>query len=137
GKTYENSPEAYESAARVANELTGHGKPLDAIQKGSAIWNKIIWSVKMMSSTMNLLGLGDIVRPVGIYESIVGKKDSKYDKGFYSGLTPEARKFVLKEMARFVASGVAIMYGIVLSHALLSDDDDEEYEVDLDPLSVT
>lgn len=138
GKTFENSPEAYKAAARVANELTGHGKPLDAIQKGSAIWNKIIWSVKMMSSTMNLLGLGDIVRPIGIYESIVGKQDSKYDKGFYSGLSPEARKFAIKEMGRFIAFGLVAMYAIKLSHALLKDDEDEEeYEVDLDPLSVT
>jgi hypothetical protein len=120
GITYESSPKHFEDAARVANELTGHGKSLDAIQKAAPVVNPIIWSQKMFASSLNILGLSDAAH------GLVGKK------GYYGNLTPEARKFALKEAARFIGMGVTIMAAWKLSHL-----NDDEADADFNPLSTT
>jgi hypothetical protein len=131
GKTFENSPEEFKSLARVVNELTGQGKVQQHIQMASPVVNKIIWSPKMFASTLNILGLGDVIRPIETSKAI-GKglgfkiKETEATKGFYSSLTPEQRKFALKEVSRFVGMGVTLMVIAQLSGA-----DD----VDVDPRS--
>jgi hypothetical protein len=97
----------------------------------SPVVNKIIWSPKMFASTLNILGLGDVIRPVETAKTIgrgLGFKIKETDatKGFYSSLTPEQRKFALKELSRFVGMGVTLMVIAKLSGA-----DD----VDVDPRS--
>jgi len=131
GKTFENSPEEFKSLARAINELTGQGKVQEHIQMASPVVNKIIWSPKMFASTLNILGLGDVIRPVETAKAI-GRglgfkiKETETTKGFYSSLTPEQRKFALKEVSRFVGMGVTLMVIAQLSGA-----DD----VDVDPRS--
>lgn len=131
GKTFENSPEEFKSLARAINELTGQGKVQEHIQMASPVVNKIIWSPKMFASTLNILGLGDVIRPIETSKAIgrgLGFKIKETDatKGFYSSLTPEQRKFALKELSRFVGMGATIMIIAKLSGA-----DD----VDVDPRS--
>jgi hypothetical protein len=97
-KTFENSPEEYKNAARVANELTGHGKVHAALTQATGEGlNRIIWSPKMFSSSLNILGLGDLAN--------IGKKDG----GFYKTLNNEQRKFVGAEIGRFLATSAVLM----------------------------
>ena len=133
GKTFENAPEEFNSLARAINELTGQGKVQKQVQMASPIVNKIIWSPKMFASTLNILGLGDIIRPVETSKAIgrgLGLKIKETDgsKGFYTSLTPTQRKFALKELSRFVGTGALIM----IIAKLNSDEDDD---VDIDPRS--
>lgn len=136
GKTWENAPEEFKSAARAINELTGHGKVQEHLAMASPVLNKLIWSPKMISSTLNVLGLGDLVRPIPALKEIgkaAGFKNIKdvegATKGFYSSLTPTQRKFMAKELTRAVGTVAAIMIAAKLTNA--ADD------VDLDPLSPT
>ncbi len=130
GFTIESDLKRFENAARVANELTGHGKSAKFFQDNAKIWNKIIWSVKMGSSTFNLIGLGDIIRPQGIYDAVTGNKNATAPKGFYSGLDGQSRRHVAKEMGRFV--GMGLLAGLVIKAAY-----GDDVEIDYDPLSVT
>ena len=139
GKTFENAPEEFKAAARFANEFTGHGKVQEDIAKATNLLNKFIWSPKMFSSTLNILGLGDITRPVATANAIARrlgiktKESSKY-KGFYTSLTPEQGKFAAKELTRFILGGVTIMYSVKLI-SMLKGDDEDEVKVDMNPKS--
>ena len=148
GKTWENSPEEFKQAARVIAEFTGHGKVHKAFTNEN--WNILIWSSKMLASTFNVLGLGDVVRPVSTAKAIgkglegtkvgnlLGIKnvsiDPKKSKGFYSSLTPQQRKFAAKEMSRFIASGATLLAAAYLKGQFL-DDEEEKTTVDVNPLS--
>ena len=150
GKTWENSKEEFLSAARVINEFTGHGKVHRMFTDEN--WNNLIWSTKMMSSTFNTLGLGDLVRPVSTIKEInnslsntkagkaIGLKAAKIDPkattGFYSSLTPQARNFAAKEMGRFILSGATVLTAAYLKGKFI-DDDDDKTEVDINPLSTS
>ena len=139
GKTFENSPEEFKAAARFANEFTGHGKVQEDIAKATNLLNKFIWSPKMFSSTLNILGLGDITRPVATANAIARrlgiktKESSKY-KGFYTSLTPEQGKFAAKELTRFILGGITIMYSAKLI-SMLSGDDEDKVKIDMNPKS--
>ncbi len=130
GKTFENAPNEFKSLARAINELTGQGKVQKQVQMASPIVNKIIWSTKMFASTLNILGLGDIVRPIETSKAI-GRglgfkiKETEGTKGFYTSLTPTQRKFAAKELGRFIGTGALIMTIAALNGA----------DVDLDPRS--
>lgn len=117
GKTFQTHPEEFKSAARVANELTGVGKLPKGIQQATPYITPIIWSPKMLASTLNVLGLGDIGG------AFIGRK------GFYSSLTRSEQKFAAKQIGTFVAT----MMGIALSGVLIGAFD----EVDLDPISTS
>jgi hypothetical protein len=139
GKTFENSPEDFKAAARVANELTGHGKVQEDIAKATNVINKVIWSPKMFASTLNILGLGDLTRPVATANAIARrfgittKESSKY-KGFYTSLTPEQGKFAAKEMSRFIGTGIMIMVAAKLA-SMMNGDDEDKVQIDIDPRS--
>jgi hypothetical protein len=133
GKTFENAPEEFNSLARAINELTAQGKVQTQVQMASPIVNKIIWSPKMFASTLNILGLGDIVRPIETSKAIgrgLGLKirETEGAKGFYTSLTPTQRKFAVKELSRFISTGVLIMMIAKLNS-------DEEDDVNIDPRS--
>ena len=138
GKTFENSPESFKAAARIANEFTGHGKVHEMFQNKN--WDKIIWSKKMFSSTFNLLGLGDLIRPVATVNAIgrrlgiTTKETAKYSKGFYTSLTADQAKFATKELTRFVVGGMMIMIATKLS-SIMAGDDDDEVVINMNPKS--
>ena len=134
GKTFENSPQEYKALARACNELTGHGKVQENVQMASQIVNKVIWSPKMLASTFNILGLGDLIRPAEMAKEIgrstgLNIAESGATKGFYTSLTPQQRSFMRKEIGR--ALGTA---GLIIGAGMLTGAIDD---FDFDPRSST
>jgi len=117
GKTIETHEKEFKDAARVANEMTSRGELSEEFKTG---WLKTLssltWAPKMISSTLNLLGIGDA------YNKVLGRK------GYYASLSPELKKVAIGKMA------VAITVPYLAMAALALDDD---FEVDYDPRSVT
>ena len=97
GKTFESHPDDYKGAARVINELTGRGKVNEHIQKAMPVISPVIWAPKMLSSSFNILGVGDIANaPFG-------------KKGFYRSLTPEQQAYAAHQLIKGIGTGVAVM----------------------------
>lgn len=117
GKTIENSEKDYQDVARVINEMTGRGKLHKKLEGKGDLISAFLWSPKMLASTINLLGLGD----VGNF--VLGGK-----KGYYGSLSPEMRKYAAGQFAGAIGMGALIMAAFAL---------DDEFEVDYDPRSVT
>ena len=117
GITYENNPKEIKAAARAVNELTGRGKLAKGLEPVSEKLSWLIWSPKLLSSTVNLLGINDLGNALLIR------------KGYYGNLPPKARKFALTQLASGIGMGVSIMAAIALL--------DKDKEVDADPRSVT
>ena len=115
GKTLDNNIEDFKSLASYANNITGRGKIHDALKKAEPVISSLIWAPSLMSSSMNIMGLGDVVN--------LGK-----NKGYYRAMTPEVRKYALKETSAGLAMGVLVMGAMAL---------DPDKEVDYDPTSVT
>ena len=117
GITYENNPKEIKAAARAVNELTGRGKLAKGLETASEKLSWLIWSPKLLASTVNLLGINDLASVLSI------------SKGYYRRLPPEALKFATSQMASGIGMGVSIMAAIALL--------DKDKEVDADPRSVT
>ena len=115
GKTIDNSRKEFQDLASVVNNMTGRGKLKAQWQPSENLISSVIWSPKLMASSLNLLGIGDIVN--------LGS-----NKGYYRNMTPEMRKYAVGQIARGIGTGVTIMAAM----ALLPD-----REVDYDPRSVT
>lgn len=113
-KTFESHPEDYKAAARAINELTGRAKLPSKLAQASPYITPFVWAPRMLTSTINVLGLSDIVLGVA-------------GKGYYQNLTPSQRKFALGQLGRGVGLGVAVMGAAALGGAT----------VDYDPRSVT
>ena len=117
GKTIETHEKEFKDAARIANEMTARGELAEEFKTGKLkTLSSLTWAPKMIGSTINLLGLGDI------YNYALGRK------GYYASLSPELRKAAIGKMA----TAIAVPY---LAMAALALDDD--FEVDYDPRSVT
>lgn len=114
GKTFESHPQEYKDAARAINELTGRGQLPNKLAQASPYITPFIWAPRMLTSTINTLGLSDL------FLSAAGK-------GYYQNLTPTQRKFALSQLGRGVAMGVGVMGAAALGGA----------KVDYDPRSVT
>jgi hypothetical protein len=114
GKTFESHPEEYKSAARAINELTGRAQLPAGIAQASPYITPFIWAPRMLASTINTLGLSDLVLGLN-------------GKGYYQNLTPMQRRFALRQLGSGVGMGVAIMGAAALGGA----------KVDYDPRSVT
>jgi hypothetical protein len=117
GKTIETHEKEFKDAARIANEMTARGELSEEFKTGKLkTLSSLTWAPKMIGSTINLLGLGDI------YNYALGRK------GYYASLSPELRKAAIGKMA----TAITVPY---LAMAALALDDD--FEVDYDPRSVT
>ena len=116
GKTLENNIDDFKSLASYANNITGRGKVHDVLKgKPENIVSSVIWAPGLMSSSLNIMGLGDAVN--------LGKT-----KGYYRQMTPEVRKYAIRETSYGLAMGALIMGAMAL---------DPDKEVDYDPESVT
>lgn len=124
GKTLDNNIEDFKSLASYANNITGRGKIHDALKRAEPVISALIWAPGLMSSSMNIMGLGDLIS-YGNPKSygVKGK-----GKGYYRNMTPEVRKYAAKETAAGLAMGVLIMGAMAL---------DPDKEVDYNPESVT
>jgi hypothetical protein len=111
--TFESHPQEFKDAARVINELTGRGKLPVGLAQASPYITPFIWAPRMLASTLNTLGVGE-VRALG-------------GKGYYQNLTPMQRRFALAQLGKGVGIGVAVMGAAALGGA----------RVDYDPRSVT
>jgi hypothetical protein len=115
GKTLDNNIEDFKSLASYANNITGRGKLKAELRPADPIISSLVWAPGLMSSSLNIMGLGDVVN--------LGK-----NKGYYRAMTPEVRRYALKETAYGMAMGALIMAAMAL---------DPDKEVDSDPTSVT
>ena len=115
GKTLDNNIEDFKSLASYANNITGRGKIHNEIKRAEPIISSLIWAPGLMSSSMNIMGLGDLAK--------LGK-----NKGYYRAMTPEVRAYAVKETAAGVAMGVLVMAAMAM---------DPDKEVDYNPESVT
>lgn len=115
GKTLDNNIEDFKSLASYANNITGRGKIHNEIKRAEPIISSLIWAPGLMSSSMNIMGLGDLAN--------LGK-----NKGYYRAMTPEVRAYAVKETAAGVAMGVLVMAAMAM---------DPDKEVDYNPESVT
>jgi GNAT superfamily N-acetyltransferase len=117
GKTIETHEKEFKDAARIANEMTARGELAEEFKTGKLkTLSSLTWAPKMIGSTINLLGLGDI------YNYALGRK------GYYASLSPELRKAAIGKMATAITVPYLIMAAIAL---------DDDFEVDYDPRSVT
>lgn len=114
GKTFESHPKEYKDAARSINELTARGKVPQGLAQASPWITPFIWAPRMLTSTINVLGLSDLAL------GVVGK-------GYYQNLTPTQRKYALSQLGRGIGMGVAVMMAASFAGA----------KVDYDPRSVT
>lgn len=111
GKTFESHPEEYKSLARVLNTETGRGKLHTQIERASQLVTAGIWSPRLMSSRINMLGLSELAPLYG-------------GKGYYAGLTPTMRKMAIADMVKFLGAGVSLM-AFAGSQGATVDDDPE------------
>ena len=114
GKTWENSPKEFTDLANILNTETGRGKLPEVIQKASPIITPVIWSPRLMQSTINILGISDAAN------ALRGKK------GYYGDLTPQMRKMAFADLGKFTATAIATIGLFALAG----------WQPDLDPRSV-
>lgn len=92
GKTFENAEADYKSLASMVNNMTGRGEALKVgkmdLNKAATVLNAVFFSVKLISSRLNLLGISDI--------ALAGN-------GYYGNLTPEVRKWAIMDMTKSLA----------------------------------
>jgi hypothetical protein len=124
GKTLDKNIEDFKSLASYANNITGRGKLHPFLKRGEPIISTLIWAPGLMSSSLNIIALGDLVSLAN--PSSYGAKGK--GKGYYRNMTPEVRKYAAKETAAGIAMGVLVMAAMAL---------DDDKEVDYDPTSVT
>jgi hypothetical protein len=115
GKNLDNNIEDFKSLASYANNITGRGKLKAQIRPADPIISSLIWAPGLMASSLNIMGLGDVVN--------LGK-----NKGYYRAMTPQVRMYALKETSYGILMGALIMAAMAL---------DPDKEVDSDPTSVT
>ena len=107
GMTIENNLNEFKGLAKAINNLTGRGTTTAEMAKVIPFVTPIIWSPKMIASSINLLGLSDV--------GSLGKH------GFYSKLPPKARAYAVKQMVQGIgiaasALTAAALGGYVVHH---------------------
>jgi hypothetical protein len=116
GKTTESDLKYYQDLASYVNNVTGRGKLKEGkIRQAEPIISTVLWAPKLLSSTLNVLGIGDLAN--------LGK-----NKGYYRNMTPQMRKYAIGQTAAGLGMGITLM----AAYSLLPNK-----EVDSDPTSVT
>ena len=113
--TIESNPKEYKDLASYVNNITGRGKIHGGLKPAEGVISNVIWAPKLLSSTLNLVGAGDLANLVK-------------NKGYYRNMTPRMRKYAITQTAAGIGTGVALM----AAYSLLPNK-----EVDWNPESVT
>lgn len=106
GMTFRNSPDAYKEAAIYANQLVGRGYLGQKLEMANAVTSPVLWSLRLQASRLQLL-------------------TKLFNPEFYKKTPPEIRVAYIKDMAKFVGTGIGIL---ALANAAGA-------EVELDPRS--
>lgn len=110
GRTYKNSQELYEKAARYVNNITGAGN-MGRMEKFAPMFTTLFFSPRLMASRLNLM-----------------------NPNYYRTLPKELKVQALKDMSQAFGLASAILGSFVLyQHANKNDDD--PITVELDPRS--
>jgi hypothetical protein len=120
GMTFDSHPEEFKSIASVINSITGRGGMPTKLKVVTPYITPVMWSPSLFASSVNLLGITDVLAPVGV-------------KGFYSKLTPRARKYAAAQTATALSVGAAVLGLFALAKA----QGVEDVDADLDPTSPT
>lgn len=107
GMTIENNLAEFQGLAKAINNLTGRGTSHPKMAQVIPLVTPVIWSPKMIASSVNLLGLTDIT----------GK-----GAGFYSKLPPKARRYAISQMAGGIGIGVSVMTAAAIGGAIVHHD---------------
>lgn len=91
GKTMENSPSDFIAAADYANLINGRGKIGETAEKWNTLTSKIFFSLRLQASRLKFMT--DIVNP-----------------RFWAKAPREVKVAYLKDMTKFVATGMAVLY---------------------------
>lgn len=121
GKTFENNPKLYDGISSFINSESGRGG-MKGLENAAPVLNWFLFASKLIASRLNMLGLSDIPN-LAIRGATLGKYGIDY--GFYTRLPKEIRVEAAKDMAKFLAVGVA---ALILAKQLGAD-------VELDPRS--
>ena len=131
GKTFETHPQEFKDIANVVNNMTGRAKLPSKIAGAADLMSPIIWSPKLMASSLNILGLSDVARLAGnkgYYTSMTGGKWNIKDlKGSLKSEMNSPRRYAIEQTARAIGVGASIMAIAAMNGA----------DVDNDPTSVT
>lgn len=98
GKTFENSPELYKLMAAYVNNSTGRGN-LGALENYAPVLNTVFFSPRLIASRLNLLN------PL-----------------YYTKLPKEIRVSALKDMGKFIGTGLTVLALAKLNGAQVEDD---------------
>jgi len=123
GLTIDKNPQEYKDLASYVNNITGRGKLKKELQgQTENVISSVIWAPKLMASSLNMIGLGDIANLRGN----IGVEGAS--KGYYGNMTPRMRKYAIKNTAAGIGTGVLLMAAYAMQ---------PNKEVDFDPESVT
>jgi hypothetical protein len=135
GKTPETHLKEYQDAARTINEMTGRGKLHKGVGKSTEAISAVVWSPRMLASSLNILGLGDLVNGLnksgekGYYSSLEGSKVNFKDiKGSAGDFYKSPKGYALRQTVGGISGALSLMYLWSLN---------PDKEVDLDPRSVS
>ena len=123
GLTIDKNPQEYKDLASYVNNITGRGKLKKELQgQTENVISSVIWAPKLMASSLNMIGLGDVANLRGN----LGVEGAS--KGYYGNMTPRMRKYAIKNTAAGIGTGVLLMAAYAMQ---------PNKEVDFDPESVT
>jgi hypothetical protein len=123
GKTIKNSLKDYKDLASYINNVSGRGKLKQELRgQTENVISSVIWAPKLMASSLNMIGLGDLANIRGNL-GVNGQP-----RGYYGNMSPRMRKYAIKQTAAGFATGITLM----ALYAMAPDK-----EVDSDPTSVT
>ena len=115
GYTFEKNPEIFKGYAEMLNTETGRGRSNEVIERNMNIVTKGIWSPRLISSRLNILGISDIISFV-----TAGRLGTK---GYYRELPPKVRMEAIRSLAQYAATVTALTYGVAYAFGGEVDDD--------------
>lgn len=128
GKTYDTHPKEYELIAEVINNMTGQGEISKELSKTTEAMSWVFWSPRLMASSINMLGIGDVTTPL----ISSGKRGGMYT----NILTSEQKLWAARQIGGGIGMGIMLMLAYVYGKRAMGEDDEEVF-IETDPRSTT